>query len=161
RCSSAVILVDPYFRPGCQRWRRPFKAFLERMVRQRPGEMPKRIEVHTSDTVTETKKFFRGECDAKLHKCVPEGMKVLVRRLKQKQDGEKFHNRYILTDLGGVTFGIGLDEGNEGQTDDITLMVRGQYELRWSQYSGDPPAGFKQKGDPVEVEGTRKLPKLS
>ena len=162
-CSSDVIFVDPYFRPGEQRWRRPFKAFLERMVRQRPGEMPTRIEVHTSDKFkdTETKKFFRGECDAKLHKCVPEGMKVLVRRLKKKQDGEQLHNRYILTDLGGVAFGTGLDEGKEGETDDITLMARDQYQLRWSQYGGNPPAGFDQKATPVEVVGTRKLPKLS
>ena len=159
-CSSDVIFVDPYFRPGRQRWRRPFKAFLERMVRQRPGEMPTRIEVHTSDKVkdTEVKKFFRGECDAKLHKCVPEEMKVLVRRLRQKPGGERLHNRYILTDLGGVIFGTGLDEGDEGATDDITLMDRDQYELRWSQYGGDPPAGFEQEGDPIEVVGTRKLP---
>ena len=163
RCSSEVIFVDPYFRPGQLRYRGPFEAFLEQMVRQRPGGMPTRIEVHTSTKVkdTETKKFFRGECDTKLHECVPEGMKVLVRRLKEKQDGEKFHNRYILTDLGGVAFGTGLDEGNEGETDDITLMDRDQYELRWSQYGGDPPAEFEQKGDSVEVVGTRKLPTSS
>lgn len=160
RCSSDVIFVDPYFRLGPQRWRHPFKAFLERMVHQRPGEMPTRIEVHTSGKVTdsETKKLFRGECDTKLHQCVPKGMKVLVRRLKKKQDGEQFHNRYILTDLGGVAFGSGLDEGNEGETDDITLMDRDQYQLRWSQYGGNPPAEFEQGGDPIEVVGTRELP---
>ncbi len=162
-CSSDVIFVDPYFRPGLQRCRRPFKAFLERMVRQRPDEMPTRIEVHTSDKFKDTKtdKFFQRKCDAKLHKCVPKGMKVLVRRLKKKQDGEQLHNRYILTDLGGVAFGTGLDEGKEGETDDITLMARDQYQLRWSQYGGNPPAGFDQKETPVEVVGTRKLPKLS
>ncbi len=162
-CSSDVIFVDPYFRPGLQRCRRPFKAFLERMVRQRPDEMPTRIEVHTSDKFKDTKtdKFFQRKCDAKLHKCVPKGMKVLVRRLKKKQDGEQLHNRYILTDLGGVAFGTGLDEGNEGETDDITLMDRDQYQLRWSQYGGNPPAGFDQEETPVEVVGTRKLPKLS
>lgn len=160
RCSSDVIFVDPYFRLGPQRWRHPFKAFLERMVHQRPGEMPTRIEVHTSDKVTdsETKKLFRGECDTKLHQCVPKGMKVLVRRLKKKQDGEQFHNRYILTDLGGVAFGSGLDEGKEGETDDITLMDRDQYQLRWSQYGGNPPSEFEQEGDPIEVVGTRELP---
>ena len=160
RCSSDVIFVDPYFRLGPQRWRHPFKAFLERMVHQRPGEMPTRIEVHTSDKVTdsETKKLFRGECDTKLHQCVPKGMKVLVRRLKKKQDGEQLHNRYILTDLGGVAFGSGLDEGKEGATDDIMLMDRDQYQLRWSQYGGNPPAEFEQEGDPIEVVGTRELP---
>ena len=80
--------------------------------------MPKRIEVHTSAEFTETEEFFRGECKRRLRRCVPEGIQVLVRRLRQKQDGEKLHNRYILTDLGGVAFGIGLDDGNgnEGET---------------------------------------------
>ena len=158
RCCSDVIFVDPYFGPERSRYRRPFEAFLERVVRQRPDEIPKRIEVHTGVEHTGTEEFFRGECEKRLRRCVPEGMRVIVRRLKQKQDGERLHNRYILTDLGGVTFGIGLDDGNEGETDDITLMDRGQYELHWSQYDGDPPAGFEQEGDPVEVVGTRKLP---
>jgi hypothetical protein len=158
RCSSDVIFVDPYFRPGRKECQRPFAAFLERMVSQRPGKTPKRVEVHTAADNTGTEEFFREECERKLCGWVPERIQVLVRRLKQKQNGEKLHNRYILTDLGGVTFGIGLDEGNEGETDDITLMDRGQYELRWSQYGGNPPAGFDQEETPVEVVGTRKLP---
>ena len=158
RCSSDVIFVDPHFGPERPRYRRTFKAFLEQMVCQRPGEMPKRIEVHTGVEDTGTEEFFRGECENRLRQCIPEEMRVIVRRLRQKQDGEKLHNRYILTDLGGVTFGTGLDEGDEGETDDITLMNRGQYELRWSQYGGNPPAGFDQEETPVEVVGTRKLP---
>ena len=160
RCSSEVIFVDPHFGPD-QRYRRPFEAFLERMVRQRPGGTPKRIEVHTvAAKDTETEKFLRGEFERRrLRRCVPQGLRVLVRRLRQQEPGgEKLHNRYILTDLGGITFGTGLDTGNEGETDDITLMDRGQYELRWSQYGGDPPAGFEQEGDPIEVVGTRRLP---
>jgi hypothetical protein len=82
----------------------------------------------------------------------------VVRRLGQKTGGEKLHNRYILTDLGGVAFGVGLDEGDDGETDDLTLMDRALYELRWSQYDGDPPPGFEQEETPVEVEGTRRLP---
>ena len=158
RCSSDVIFVDPHFGPERPRYRRPFEAFLERMVSQRPDETPKRVEIHTAAERTGTEEFFRGECERRLCQWIPDGIPVLVRRLRQKQDGEQLHNRYILTDLGGVTFGTGLDEGDEGETDDITLMNRGQYELRWSQYGGDPPAGFEQEGDPVEVVGTRKLP---
>lgn len=161
KCSSIVIFIDPHFGPGLPRYRRPFEAFLERMVSQRPGEMPKRVEVHTGAEYTGTEEFFRGECEERLRQCIPEKMRVIVRRLRQKQDGEKLHNRYILTNLGGVAFGTGLDEGNEGETDDITLMDRDQYQLRWSQYGGNPPAGFDQEETPVEVVGTRKLPKLS
>ena len=162
RCSSDVIFIDPHFAPLQPRDRRylpPFAAFLEAMIRQRPGGMPKRIEVHTAADHTGTEEFFREECEKRLPGCVPEKMRVLVRRLRQRQGGEQLHNRYILSDLGGVSFGYGLDEGDEGETDDITLMEREQYEARWSQYSGDPPAAFEQEGTAVEVVGTRRLPK--
>lgn len=159
RCSSIVIFVDPHFGPERPRHRRPFEAFLERILRQRPGHPPNRVEVHTSAVGTGTESFFRGECQARLRRCIPEGMRIVVRRLHQRTGGEMLHNRYILTDLGGVAFGVGLDDGDDGENDDLTLMDRAQYELRWSQYAGDPPAGFGQEETPVEVEGERRLPK--
>ena len=154
RCSSIVIFVDPHFGPERARYRRPFEAFLDRMVRQRPGEAPKRVEVHTSEEHTGTVEFFRRECETRLRRCVPEGMCVLVRRLSEKPRGAKLHNRYILTDLGGVSFGTGLDDGNA--TDDISLLDRDLYMVRWSQYGGVPPAGFDQEQNPVVIMGTRR-----
>ena len=161
RCSSEVIFVDPHFGPQEPRWRRylpPLAAFLEEMIRHRPGGMPERIEVHTAAENTESG-FFQEECERRLPQHVPERMRVLVRRLRQKQGGEQLHNRYILSDLGGISFGYGLDEGDEGATDDLALMDGDQYERRWAQYDGEPPAAFEQEGTPVEVVGTRRLPK--
>lgn len=155
RCSSIVIFVDPHFTPSRRRYRRPFETFLERLVQLRPGMSPKRVELQTAAKDPTTDSWFRRECHEKLCACVPSGIRVLVRRLKKKPDGDRLHNRYILSDLGGVTFGIGLDEGNEGETDDVTLMERSQYELRWSQYAGDPPAGFEQSESPIEIVGTK------
>lgn len=161
RCSTELIFVDPHFGPERGRYRRQFEAFLERMVRHRPSGIPKRIEVHTAADNTGTEEFFQEECDRKLRRCIPKQTPVLFRRLRQKQDGEKLHNRYILTDLGGVTFGTGLDEGDEGETDDITLMDRRQYELRWCQYGYQPLSHFDQVGTTIEVVGTRLLRKRS
>ena len=48
--------------------------------------------------------------------------------------GEKFHNRYILTDHGGVMLGTGLDEVSVEETDDIHLMNPEQYEKRKKQF---------------------------
>jgi hypothetical protein len=83
-------------------------------------------------------------------------MRIVVRRLNQRAGGERLHNRYILTDLGGIAFGVGLDDGGDGETDDLSLMDRAQYELRWSQYAGDPPGEFDQAEAPVELQGTRR-----
>ena len=75
----------------------------------------------------------------------------------RNRGGEQLHNRYILSDLGGVSFGYGLDEGDEGETDDITLMDKDQHQHRWFQYSENPLVAFEQEGTPVEVVGTRRL----
>lgn len=157
RCSSVVVFVDPHFGPERPRFRRPFERFLEQMVRERPGAQPDRIEVLTELEKTGTAEFFRKECHTRLRKCVPKGVRVVVRRLSQKAAGEIFHNRYILTDIGGVIFGIGLDDGGQGQTDDLNLMARDQYELRWAQFSGKSLTGFKEDETSFEVIGTREL----
>ena len=162
RSCTEAIFIDPYFCPQTTRYRRSFEAFLERMVRDRPGGIPKRIEVHTAAADDHGKeKWYREVCKGKLHRSIPHRIRVKVRRLKQKQDGEKLHNRYILTDLGGVTFGTGLDEGKKGETDDITLMDRRQYKLRWCQYGYQPLSHFDQVGTTIEVVGTRLLRKRS
>ena len=156
-----VIFIDPYFHPDQQRYRRPFEAFLERIVHPRPCEPPNRVEVHTATNHDWTEEYFRGKCESRLPRCIPAGIPVLVRQLSQKPQGEKLHNRYILTDLGGIAFGTGLDEGGAGETDDVTLMDREQYDKRWSQYGGNPPVSFNQDRSPIEVVGIRRLPQQS
>lgn len=159
RCSSVVVFVDPHFGPERARFRRPFEKFLEQLVQKRPGALPDRIEVLTELEGSGTQEFFRGECDARLRSCIPDSICVVIRRLSKRTAGEIFHNRYILTDLGGVVFGIGLDDGDEGENDDLNLMARGQYELRWGQYGGGPLSGFEREEPPFEVEGLRRVPR--
>jgi hypothetical protein len=50
---------------------------------------------------------------------------------------EVIHNRFVLTDRGGVKFGIGLDDdnGKDGQTDDVDLLSQESFDLRWRQYA--------------------------
>jgi hypothetical protein len=50
------------------------------------------------------------------------------------------HNRYILTDIGGVSFGVGLDDGIDGETDEVTVLEDMTYQFRWAQFAGPAPA---------------------
>ena len=152
RNSLTIIFVDPYFDPRKHRWREPLKVFLEHSIKNPRLKDKERIEVHTSTRILwEGEKTFEEVCRKKLPDCIPQNMKVKVKRWKQKDCGEKFHNRYILTDLGGVMFGTGLDTGEGSETDDVNLMKRATYELRWSQYADDSPA-FDLESE-FEVEG--------
>lgn len=97
---------------------------------------------------------FFGQEVVKMAQRLPNGCAIEFARWRQRQGGEKLHNRYVLTDLGGVSLGVGLDEGEAGETDDLLLLPRAQYELRWSQYVGNDGA-FEQIDAPIPVRGAR------
>lgn len=156
---SVLIFVDPHFGPEKRRYRRTLESFLKR-VKERAAALPKRVEILTSAGKTGLRSFFETECQKKLRQCVPVGMRVAIRRLQEKPGGEGLHNRYVLTELGGVRFDYGLDEGSSGTTDDLSLLERHVYEQRWRQYVGNdggPPPAFDQEGEPVHVVGSRRL----
>jgi len=148
-CATAIF-VDPHFGPENLPDRRPIIEFLYEMTQNRGGPPPAVVEIHTS--AKSPPAFFKKACEEQMACSIPQGLRVCFRRWREKPEGEKLHNRYILTDLGGVTFGIGLDDGQRGQTDDVILMDRELYEYRWSQYVGYSPA-FELAEEPVVVVG--------
>ena len=152
RIAEVVVFVDPYFVPGKNPYRQTLRAFLGAAVNARGVDGPLRVEVHTAANEDETLAAFQAECQARLPQYVPVGMRLKVFRLEARQPGEQLHNRYILTDVGGVLFGAGLDERLDGATDDLHLMDRAQYEARWQQYAGDAPA-FDRPDPPIEIRG--------
>lgn len=158
RMCSVLVLVDPHFGPEKSRYRRTLESFLER-AKECPGTLPKRLEILTSASKTGCRSCFEKECHNRLPACVPRGMRIVVRRLESKPGGESLHNRYVLTEFGGVRFDHGLDEGKPGTTDDLSLLERHVYVERWRQYhakDGGPPPAFEQEGQPIVVAGQRR-----
>jgi hypothetical protein len=136
---SEVIFIDPHFGPENARHRRPLETLINTMLEARaPGNIPSRIEVQTG--VKSSENFFIQECNQRLPKLIPLGVSIRIVRIKERLGGEKVHQRYILTDLGGVRIDPGIDDGQPGETYDINLMDRSQFDLRWKQYASDTPA---------------------
>ena len=81
-------------------------------------------------------------------------MNVHIYRWRQRDGGEKLHNRYVLTELGGVQFHVGLDEGNPGETDEVDLLEEKVYAIRRSQY--DPKAPAFDPADDVTIQGAKR-----
>jgi len=134
RICRRVAFIDPYFGPDKVRHRRPLQAFLRAMIDRRPGDLPSEILVLTSLDKTGTSEFFASECQKCLPQRVPRDLTLVLRRLREREGGEKLHNRYVLTDVGGILFGTGLDEGEPGQTDDLSVLNESQHALRMKQY---------------------------
>ena len=155
RIAMDVTFVDPYFAPHHQRFRNVLEACLKACFHKRAGGPP-RIRVLSSDKNGAKQSFFGSECRRHLPPVIPPNQKVTIRRLKERPGGDRLHNRYILTELGGVSFGVGLDEAEAANcaTDDLHLLDRDQYEARWRQYA-DESLAFGSE-NPISIAGTHR-----
>ncbi len=106
-----VHFIDPHFGPENTRHLRPLKAFLKEMADNRRGRPQGCIEIHTSDKADAD--FFKDHCQEKLPNIVPSGYRVKLKRWIQRPGGVKLHERFILTNIGGVKVGPGLDDGHD------------------------------------------------
>jgi hypothetical protein len=153
-CREAIF-VDPHFDPREERYRRPLKEFLKILVEKRIIHCFPRVEVHASDSDDKPAfSLFRDRCLKNLPPIIPSDLTLVIKRWRQRSGGERLHNRYIITDIGGVAFNCGLDEGEDGETDDVTLLEKKQYLLRWQQYASDTPA-FELTGEPIAIAGRK------
>ncbi len=136
--SRRVVFVDPYFDPSKPRSRAAIEAYLTAIYSRDNGVPLDAVEFHTGSRLGID--FLCRECQARLPGNIPHGRSVRVVSWAEKQGGEGMHNRYVLTDRGGLSLRWGLDEGNAGQTDDLSLLSHNVYSVRWQQYCGDTPA---------------------
>ncbi len=139
RCATKVFFVDPHFRASEARFRNPLREFLRIIC---DGSRTVTLEYHASASYANAPSWdhFQRECKNHLPRLIPQGFKLTVRRWKDRAGGQRSHNRYILTDIGGVLFGHGLDEGDG--SDDISRLSREIYRKRCDDYghSGSNPA---------------------
>lgn len=147
---SDVLFIDPHFNPDYIKYRNTLSQFLSQI-----SENAKicRIEYHLGDNLGGS--HFRDQCNQKIPPLIPKGMEVKFIRWKQLDEGEKLHPRYILTELGGVSIEVGLDEGNLGETTDINLLSEAIYTKRWNDFQQATAA--YQFIDKLTVEGVRQL----
>lgn len=66
---------------------------------------------------------------------LPDDIILNIVQLRESENSDVFHNRYIMNDVGGITIGHGLDLSDaEGATDEVTLLEKNIYEKRWKQF---------------------------
>lgn len=159
RLAMNIVFVDPYFAPDSPRYLRVLSACLEacRAARRILGEHPS-VHIITSggrdkDPVRE---HFEAEC-RKLPASLPVDQPVTIRRVAERPKGQQLHNRYVLTEHGGVSLGAGLDEKTEHATDDVLLLPRNLYLRRWREYAGESLAFDRVEGD-ITIVGQRREP---
>ena len=149
RYAKRIHFIDPHFCPLQDRFKNPLRKFLK-IICYDSREVT--LEYHTSTNNTLCWRDFRQECEDELPDLIPKGFTLTVRRWKNRIGGERFHNRYILTNIGGVAFGNSIAESPKGE-DNISRLSDID-SIRWrNKYSGNSPA-FDQEGE-VCIAGTK------
>jgi hypothetical protein len=150
RCAKKILFIDPHFRASKTKFCNPLAHFLSEISLGDPTIV---VEFHTGHTTDDAPNwdYFRKECEDHLPSIIPIGLTLTIRRWKNRDGGERLHNRYILTDIGGVQFGVGLDEGDRGTSDDVTRLSADTYRRRMEDYSG-PAYAFDVDGK-ISVKG--------
>ncbi len=125
--SSHIKLVDPHFDASSRRFKRPF---LEFMRRARPGSL---VDIFRGDQI-DIQQYLNGVQRA-LAETAPEG---IVLRLFIRPH-YPMHNRFVLSDVGGVSFQIGLDDDATGERpeDIVTVLQNDVWSREWTTYAGD------------------------
>ena len=117
--ANKILLVEPYFDPNRSVNRNPLKRILD-PCKERIKQPPV-VELHTH----KHKSFNHGfENDAAeyLPRCVPAGVQLEIFIWISKRGGERFHRRYVLSDIGGMYYEGGLESGDSGHTTDVVLL---------------------------------------
>jgi hypothetical protein len=146
--------MDRNFLPDSNRYRDPLGEmlmyFLDRHGKPRPVE----VELHFGHRVLEIAPNFEAACNAHLQDIVPVGIRLTVVRWNH----DDLHNRYILTDRGGIQLGEGLDAANtrSSRTDDVlTMLAPATAAALMERYCG-AEGRAKQLPPRHEIAGRRK-----
>ncbi|MFC7537171.1 hypothetical protein ACFQPG_07295 [Sphingomonas sp. GCM10030256] len=147
RISRTLHLIDPHigFSP---RWLNSIRALI--LACRAPME----VVVHTWLSAGDMLTPAQFEQNVRhYYKVFPAGVRVTFRRWKKRPGGQEFHDRAILSDVGGMTFGHGLDEGAAGTTVHVHRLGRDGWETllakftpESSPYDSDPPITLQQAG---------------
>jgi hypothetical protein len=122
--------VDPYFSSVKHRHILPLIEMLKKITARSNQELPCSISYHFNDRISTD--IFLHELKTKVEYLIPEKIKIDFYQWPES----KMHNRFILTDIGGVKFGTGLDidERDFEQTDLINLLSETTFKEEWDEF---------------------------
>jgi hypothetical protein len=120
RHCKQILFIDPHYDPANRRHNLPLQEFLK-IIASRDSQLaaPIRMEYHTSNKNRDKAQFAADLARWVQPYLPPKSLLTIVR-----WNVAELHNRYIISDRGGVMFGHGLDQDDSIPTayDTISLL---------------------------------------
>lgn len=131
RNCRTLRLVDPYFDPTRRKWRASLRSILALI----PDISKVKCEYHIQERGNSPATGMLVQSLRQLNDSIPAGGTLRIIRWKEKDGGERFHRRYLLTDNAGLNYEGGLDiEVGADQTTDVSLLSKEHHATRWAEY---------------------------
>ena len=148
RYAQRIRFIDPHFCPSDPRFRDPLRKFLSIICY---GSRKVELEYHASaDNRPDNWCTFEDNCKRHLPCLIPSGFNITIRRWWNKRGNERFHNRYILTNIGGVSFGNSISEQPNGK--DTVCRLSSTDCHSWIDKYSDDTSTFHLEGE-VTISG--------
>jgi hypothetical protein len=147
-CSKALIWIDPYFRASTKARRIVFTDVCRRLP------IGTRVSVHLGEPEGLSFEDYRAALTADLAPHLPDCMEVSVRCWSQRTSGERLHNRYLVTDIGGIKFGDSISQGANASEEDHLSLLDEPSRLRLIRSYQDPGDAFDPVGTEFVIRGT-------
>lgn len=147
-----ICFIDRHFDPELSRYQKVFKEIFKRITFRDRSSVLVCLEIHCVSNAT--KEFFNKSCKEWMPRLVPADQKVALYNWRGIPQMDKIiHNRYLLTDLGGLHFGDGLeDEEYGGRPEDHVSLLSLESCRKWlTDYSIAPKLDFSIS--PIQING--------
>jgi hypothetical protein len=134
--STELILVDQYFRAHKKQYIRPFSLMLNEFVKYKKTLDHLRVEIHIStDKTKETEEHIEAAFkDRRFRDIIPRPLSLKIKRWSHLPGKEKIHDRYLLTDIGGLILSSGFDENYGEKTIGLALLTKEGYLEIYRKY---------------------------
>lgn len=149
--SKEVDIVDPYFdlRPRKGNYLATLVSLLARLAGE-PGQT-KAIRIHFRDHDTRpSAEILARDGSTQVTGLLPPGYSIELYAWSEKHGGEDFHDRYVLTDLGGIMIGAGLSADGPGESTAFTLLNFEHAQKLRSRFS-DGSTVYTRAGSAVRI----------
>jgi len=153
RLSSHIIFLDPYLgvkKNGEKNNIKILAEFITASLKNNTAELPIKVEIlYSSIKYKNKKEVYMHRYHKEQEKYKPEELHVellknlgnlsdsitlIIRDIYEKSNGSNIHNRYILTDLGGVFLGKGIEPSYFSHKDEFILLNKDIYKKKWDDY---------------------------
>lgn len=138
--SRQVVLVDMHLYPGENNSRKVLVELLRRSGKFNYGRGIKKILVHSSDH----RQGMQKTLETALQRDLPAGVELEYRLWPQEME----HDRFALSDVGGIQFGHGLDEAKPGKATHVFISAISDAKRRsvLAKLSGTPTYSASIRG---------------